>query len=141
MVTYFLGTESAERGALVERAANRLHARVVSFLDRSQPHHYVSGPVRFVREIDRAALVITDSFHAAAFSILFGTPFIVIPRQGVDATGSRVRTLLGTFQVEAPSGAARGLPGALQADDAATARILQIERDRAGDYFRAVSST
>lgn len=39
----------------------------------------------FLSLIDNADFVVTDSFHGTAFSILFNTPFVVIPKNSHDA--------------------------------------------------------
>lgn len=39
-----------------------------------------AGPLEFVRLIERATVVITDSFHATAFSINFSKPFVEFER-------------------------------------------------------------
>jgi Polysaccharide pyruvyl transferase. len=39
-----------------------------------------AGPIDFLSLVSNASLVITDSFHATVFSILFGTPFYTLLR-------------------------------------------------------------
>ena len=41
---------------------------------------YVSGPLEFVSLLKDAEMVITDSFHATAFSLIFEKKFFVFPR-------------------------------------------------------------
>ena len=56
-----------------------------------------AGPFDFVRLIAQAALVVTDSFHAAALSINLGTPFYALLRDDPAKKGnmnSRVHSLL-----------------------------------------------
>ena len=49
------------------------------------------GPTEFLDYIYNAAYVITDSFHASVFSIIFGIPFCTYAREG---TSSRMQELL-----------------------------------------------
>ena len=62
------------------------------------------GPSDFLALIDRAAYVITDSFHGTAFSIIFQRPFITM---GVDSLperfskNARVKDMLKSFGLEA----------------------------------------
>lgn len=83
---------------------------------RQNPGSYVLPRVEeWIATIRHASLVITDSFHVTAFSIMFETPFLVLdnPVRG----NARLDSLLNTFglheqrtTVEALSGI-RGVPG------------------------------
>ena len=51
----------------------------------------------WIRSINEASVVITDSFHCTLFSIILNTPFVVIPREGSSsAMNNRITTLLDT---------------------------------------------
>lgn len=52
------------------------------------------GPADFLRMIRESSLVITDSFHAVSFSILFETPFFVLDRADEESVNSRITDLL-----------------------------------------------
>lgn len=56
-----------------------------------------SGPREFLGWIRRADLVITNSFHATAFSIIFQRPFISVPHQ---TRNTRIENLLVTLGLE-----------------------------------------
>lgn len=67
--------------------------------DRGFPDHapYGVGPADFVRLIRDAECVFTDSFHATAFSLLFGKKFFAFRRYGADgpvSTNGRLYSLL-----------------------------------------------
>lgn len=55
-------------------------------------HKQFAGPVEFLSYIYGADLVVTSSFHGAAFSIIFGKPFFCIEQE--DKENIRVRALL-----------------------------------------------
>ncbi len=55
------------------------------------------GPVEFIDLISNAKLVITDSFHGTAFSIIFEKNFISVPNE---VGSSRVKNLLKTLSLE-----------------------------------------
>lgn len=64
------------------------------------------SPEEFIGLINNSSLVITDSFHACVFSILFDKPFLVFDRIGKETgMGSRISTLLTMVGLE------RKLPG------------------------------
>lgn len=58
---------------------------------------YKRGPVSFVNYIKNAEYVITTSFHATVFSIIFNKKFFVIPHK---QTGSRVISLLDLLNIK-----------------------------------------
>ena len=61
------------------------------------------GPKEFVNLINYAELVITDSFHATAFSINLNVPFVCMLRNSVKETNnmnSRIHDILALFKLE-----------------------------------------
>ena len=67
--------------------------RKLSLEDRTQP------PVEdWLRAFRDTELIVTDSFHACVFSILFGKPFIAIGNEGRGL--SRFKSLLGTIGLQ-----------------------------------------
>lgn len=62
-----------------------------------------SDPLNFVRLIDNASLVLTDSFHGTAFSINLNTPFYVFDRKEniyeANHMSSRISSLIDTFKL------------------------------------------
>lgn len=72
---------------------------VVSFHDYigEGKKYYKEPPLRFVKAISEASLVVTDSFHAAVFAIMFGRQIIFVDRSDANAKmTSRIDTLLNT---------------------------------------------
>lgn len=61
-----------------------------------------AGPAEFISLIKHAKLVLTDSFHATAFSINLGTPFLSLARFAKDDSrgmNSRLHTILGAMEL------------------------------------------
>lgn len=58
---------------------------------------YTEGPLEFINYIKNAEYVVTTSFHATVFSILFQKKFFAIPHK---ETGSRVTNLLNKIGLE-----------------------------------------
>lgn len=54
------------------------------------------GPQQFLALIDNAKLIITDSFHGTAFSMIFKKQFFTIPYNG---TNSRIENILEMFEM------------------------------------------
>ena len=99
ILCYLLGDSITQRKA-VEIISKRLKLRIVTF-----PHivnnvvrkcdlffgdikDYTSGPRQFLDLINNAEFVITDSFHACVFSMIFETPFIVFERNKPSEKGN-----------------------------------------------------
>lgn len=87
---YFLGGNEDNRQKAIQYAADRkLKIRFASYMDYAQSgwdrknSELLTPPMgveEFLRNIENAKLVLTDSFHAAAFSSILKTPFYALPR-------------------------------------------------------------
>lgn len=95
-----LGELSDEQKTL----ANQLSDMGYQIVDYMNPKcsYFGGGPSEFLSLIDGAACVLTDSFHASVFSILFRRPFVVFERKHANGSNmnSRINTLLATFGLE-----------------------------------------
>ena len=96
--TYFLGEVpeavkafAKEKGLLIY-ALNSLYS----------PELYTLDPAEFLYMIQNASYVLTDSFHAVAFSIKFNKEFYVFDRKqdGVSSMFSRIETITKRFGLE-----------------------------------------
>lgn len=114
IVCYLINDSISQRKAIT-KYANALKRTIVTF-----PHNlanavrkcdlffgdikdYTSGPREFVDLISNADLVITDSFHACVFSMIFETPFLVFERNRPDEKGnmnSRIYDFLEEYHLE-----------------------------------------
>lgn len=113
ILCYLLG-DSVEQRKAVKKLAKRLHLAIVTF-----PHiihnsvrkcdlffgdiRNYDGPREFLGLIQNAEMVITDSFHACVFSMIFQTPFAVFERNKPNAVGnmnSRIYDFLEEYHLE-----------------------------------------
>lgn len=62
--------------------------------DYGELRDFSSGPLEFVSLIKNADVIITDSFHASIFSVLFHKPFIALVRETEKEYVGRVENLL-----------------------------------------------
>ena len=82
-----------DRGLKPYRGQAQIHNTNVSLEERIQP------PVeQWLRNFRDASFVITDSFHACVFSIIFGKPFVVIDNK--QRGSARLQSLLSQFLIE-----------------------------------------
>ena len=114
MVCYLLGDSESQRKA-VSKLAKKLNLSIITFphiisnavrkcdLFFGDIHDYESGPREFLGIIKNAELVITDSFHACVFSMIFETPFVVFERNKASEKGnmnSRIYGFLEEYHLE-----------------------------------------
>ena len=107
VVTYFLGGRNQKIKEYIENVAKKYKARVINleieFLwdDRIENNdEFETTPDEFLWLIDHAECVLTDSFHATVFSILFHKPFCTFERRAAEKgnkMGGRIETLLEKF--------------------------------------------
>ena len=97
--SYFIGERPRK---LNERIARELgYSSIISFNDASCPDWFDADPLMFVGAIAHADVVVTDSFHGVAFSIIYEKPFIVFERNTSEKSmASRIDTILDTFKMK-----------------------------------------
>lgn len=91
--TYFLGDEDVEK--LTKKFGNDYE--IIDFYKNN------FGPKEFLSLINNAELVLTDSFHACVFSILFNKKFYIFERKQKDCNNnmnSRIDTLCNKFSID-----------------------------------------
>lgn len=96
--TYFLG----EVPDAVDRFAKEKGLRIYPLNDKGEPELFVLDPGEFLYMIKNAAYILTDSFHAVAFSIKFHKEFYVFDRKqkGLESMFSRIETITQRFGLE-----------------------------------------
>lgn len=109
IVTYFLGgMEEGIRESLSAFAAwescriINLESEFIRGKDIRNADSFAAPPQEFLWLFNNAQAVVTDSFHACVFSILFGKPFQVFERSTTEENnnmGSRIETLLGRYDM------------------------------------------
>ena len=114
ILCYLLGDSIMQRIA-VKKLARKLQLPIVTFphilgnvvrksdLFFGDIRDYTSGPREFLGLIKNAEFVITDSFHACVFSMIFRTPFAVFERDKANRKGnmnSRIYDFLEEYHLE-----------------------------------------
>jgi hypothetical protein len=96
--TYFLG----EVPEAVQAFAKEKGLPVYALNSIDSPELYTLDPAEFLYMIQNASYVLTDSFHAVAFSIKFNKEFYVFDRKqdGVSSMFSRIETVTKRFGLE-----------------------------------------
>ena len=99
LLTYFLGEKPKDAAQLISDLRKDYGFEVVNLADVKDLTAYQTGPQEFIDYINSAELVLTDSFHGMAFSVLMETPFVVYERIGSISMYSRIETLLRKLQL------------------------------------------
>lgn len=101
MLTYILGSIEESEQESIARISGSEKLELVELNNRKYEDLYSLDVIMFLKYIANAEVVITDSFHACVFSILFKREFYVFKRKGVYSNiYSRIDDLLKRFGLE-----------------------------------------
>lgn len=103
ILIYSLGGLSSSAQEFVRNINTKDEFDVVDLGTIRDLSYYDAGPSEFVDYINDASLLITDSFHGVAFSLILHTPFVIFNREdfkGELSMNSRIDTILSHFDLE-----------------------------------------
>lgn len=101
IVTYILGTLDDTEENYLKRIAEAENAEIIRLNDKRFEELCTIDVIEFLQFIYHSKLMITDSFHACVFSILFSKQFFVLQRQGqFNDIYSRIQDLLEKFNLQ-----------------------------------------
>jgi len=95
--------------------------------------YYDVSPEEFIGFYREAAIVVSASFHGAAFGLVFHKPTYALVREG---TSSRIRDLMEKFGLDAYMIDADKPIKEWSVDEAALERAIQAERRKSMDFLR-----
>lgn len=98
IVVYTLGTATDEYKKYINQLAEKNNCVIVDVMN---DYRYAGGsPSKFVALIQNSERVISDSFHAMVFSLVFHRQFTFLQRAGCSINmNSRIQTLINKFQI------------------------------------------
>lgn len=104
LLTYFLG-ENVEAKKEAEMICQKEGLDLISLDDcftdgYENPYYITMDPAEFLWLIAHAEKMMTDSFHGCVFSIIYGIPFVVFPRNYKVSMQSRIQQLMKMFDLE-----------------------------------------
>lgn len=101
ILVYFLSEQSPETWSDILKYAEKNSLKLIVITgNKYNKDSLIVPPDMFVKLFNNADKVFTDSFHGAAFSIMFKVPFIVFYRSDVKQF-SRIETLLNKYSFNA----------------------------------------
>ncbi|KAF5082678.1 Polysaccharide pyruvyl transferase [anaerobic digester metagenome] len=135
ILVYALGEQSTEVQKFIKNIALEKNWKIVDIHNPSEKELYLTTPDEFIYYIKHAKIVVTDSFHASVFSILFGTNFVVFDRNtsNMGNMTSRLDTLLDKFSLMDRKFALNVNP--YGADFSKVSEVLITERARAKKIY------
>lgn len=113
-----------------EELAAELGLPVINLMDVENYNHFTVGPAEFIWLFLNASLVFTNSFHGAAFSLLFKHPFVVNGLRGQN--DPRLKSFLKLFGLEDRM---QPLADPMKIDFARRDEVLPIERLKAFHFL------
>lgn len=77
---YILGKKCVETKIQLRHLEKRYGVRAIDIYTRDNPDALFCSPEEFLTVLNESEFIVTDSFHATAFSILFEKPVVIIDR-------------------------------------------------------------
>ncbi|MGO2083601.1 polysaccharide pyruvyl transferase family protein [Vagococcus sp.] len=94
ILTYFLGELSEKDIDYIHKLSDEKKLKILNLNDNNNDLLWTAGPLEFVSLFKNASIVLTDSYHACIFSIIFEKQFEVFERNSnYTSMNSRMVTL------------------------------------------------
>lgn len=146
LVTYFLGGRTEKINSYINDYANLYGLNIVNldieFLADNEINNkstFITSPEEFIWLIHNSEIVLTDSFHASAFSIIFEKQFLVFEREAKEKgnkMGGRIDNLLEKFQLlEYKATLDRPVDKFPKIDYTSKEKVLDAERKKAKEFL------
>ncbi len=136
IVTYFLGKINEKRKKEILMLAQKYKCEIINIMNENDKF-YTSSPEEFLFLIHHAEFVLTDSFHACVFSIIYDKTFVIFNREynGLNMN-SRIDTLLSKLRIiDRKYNETNFTDGNLKHDYSKAYKILEIERKKSKEFL------
>lgn len=146
ILTYFLGGRNEKVKSYISQVEQAFSSRTINldieFLlddDIENNDYYCTDPMEFVWLICNAEYVLTDSFHATVFSIIFHKEFVVLERKEVEKGNKMVTRIECLLNLCGLANRMCGLESLELVngnwDYESVDRILEIEKQKSKDFL------
>lgn len=148
VVTYFLGEISEDIHQSIKTYTKQQNLKVISLQsefikgrDITDRNSFAASPQQFLWLIAHSECVLTDSFHACVFSILYRRPFQVFSRKAFEENnkmGSRLESLLSKFELQNRMCEGELIKNLLTEplDDDTIERVLSMEQEKGYSFIQ-----
>lgn len=137
LLVYMLGALDDDYKKYISFLKQKYNLDVVNIMDRCVKESYFVNPFQFLYLIKEAKIILTDSFHATVFSIIFEKPFLCFKRksQGFQME-SRIDGLLKQFDLENRKVGLCDIDSVLDIDFSNAKKVLLNEKSKFYDYTK-----
>lgn len=148
LVTYFLGEISEDVHQSIKTYTKQKNLKVISLQsefikgrDIIDQDSFAASPQQFLWLIAHSECVLTDSFHACVFSILYRRPFQVFSRKAFEENNkmeSRLESLLSKFELQNRMCEGELIKNLLTEplDDDTIERVLSMEQEKGYSFIQ-----
>lgn len=134
VLVYSLGEKSADFENSIKRYAKETEIFDIRTIQKNGREIPV-GPAEFLYLIHNAELILTDSFHASVFSVLYHKRFITFKRPGIDMS-SRIVSLANTIGAKDKLDGDNNLDCSDGLDYAMVDQLIESERKQSIDFLK-----
>ena len=134
VLVYSLGEKSADFENSIKRYAKEMEIFDIRTIQKNGREIPV-GPAEFLYLIHNAELILTDSFHASVFSVLYHKRFITFKRPGIDMS-SRIVSLANTIGAKDKLDGDNNLDCSDGLDYAMVDQLIESERKQSIDFLK-----
>ena len=133
-LVYSLGEKSADFKNSIKHYANEMEIFDIRTTQKNGRELPV-GPAEFLNLIHNAELILTDSFHASVFSVLYHKRFITFKRPGIDMS-SRIVSLANTIGAKDKLDGDNNLDCSNGLDYVLVDQLIESERKQSIDFLK-----
>lgn len=134
VLVYSLGEKSDDFEYEINHYGNELEIFDIRTIQKNGREIPV-GPAEFLYLIHHAELILTDSFHASVFSVLFHKRFITFKRPGIDMS-SRIVSLANIIGAEDKLDSDYNLDCSVGLDYVMVDQLIERERKKSIDFLK-----
>lgn len=134
VLVYSLGEKSADFENSIKRYAKEMEIFDIRTIQKNGREIPV-GPAEFLYLIHHAELILTNSFHASVFAILFHKRFITFKRPGIDMS-SRIVSLANTVGADDKLDEKNNLNCSDGLDYVMVDRLIMEERQKSNNFLK-----
>lgn len=136
VLVYSLGEKSADFENSIKRYEKEMEIFDIRTIQKNGRELPV-GPAEFLYLIHNAELILTDSFHASVFSVLYHKRFITFKRPGIDMS-SRIVSLANTIGAKDKLDGDNNLDCSNGLDYVLVDQLIESERKQSIDFLKKV---
>lgn len=134
VLVYSLGEKSVDFENSIKRYAKEMEIFDIRAIQKNGREIPV-GPAEFLYLIHNAELILTDSFHASVFSVLYYKRFITFKRPGIDMS-SRIVSLANTIGAKDKLDRDNNLDCSNGLDYVLVDQLIESERKQSIDFLK-----